>query len=355
MKLSLISVASLRLWQTLDASAGSSDEIPLVMFSGPEASADSVHEQLRELLESGAVEQLIRDELAALSEGRKCAGRFVALSIDSDGRQFLRVHRIRAVLQAWTARRELLWRELAELTDSLRVNYSLQTQVHDQAALAGSPLNRYRDLSQKSFDIRDSSGVDSYFEFSGGFGRVDRLRNRVAQYRRIGEAVALSLIGTYVLPTHRAAFSLLTPDEVMTSFDRILALHDEIQTAREQLEQSLGLEAGLFDKWILGIEPTIQHQEIKVKDFKAQLASIDELLKALARPNKAAEKLGREPISRLVQQEVWKRDQGRCVQCESQERLEYDHIIPISKGGSNTARNLQLLCEVCNRSKGDRI
>ncbi|MGD0879240.1 MAG: HNH endonuclease [Anaerolineales bacterium] len=52
---------------------------------------------------------------------------------------------------------------------------------------------------------------------------------------------------------------------------------------------------------------------------------------------------------------VWKRDQGRCVKCGSQINLEYDHIIPVDKGGSNTARNIQLLCEACNRRKGDKI
>lgn len=52
---------------------------------------------------------------------------------------------------------------------------------------------------------------------------------------------------------------------------------------------------------------------------------------------------------------VWRRDSGKCVKCGSQERLEYDHIIPISKGGSNTERNIQLLCEKCNRSKGALI
>jgi len=52
---------------------------------------------------------------------------------------------------------------------------------------------------------------------------------------------------------------------------------------------------------------------------------------------------------------VWKRDSGKCVKCGSRENLEYDHIIPISKGGSNTARNIELLCENCNRSKGAKI
>ncbi len=63
----------------------------------------------------------------------------------------------------------------------------------------------------------------------------------------------------------------------------------------------------------------------------------------------------REPISDKVKIFVWNRDGGKCVNCGSNEKLEYDHIIPLSKGGSNTARNIQLLCENCNRSKGANI
>ncbi len=57
-------------------------------------------------------------------------------------------------------------------------------------------------------------------------------------------------------------------------------------------------------------------------------------------------------IPKNVQREVWRRDLGKCAECGSKERLEFDHIIPFSKGGSSTARNIQLLCEKCNRSKG---
>jgi len=63
----------------------------------------------------------------------------------------------------------------------------------------------------------------------------------------------------------------------------------------------------------------------------------------------------REPIPQEVQDIVWNRDGGKCVQCGSQEKIEFDHIIPFSRGGSNTARNLQLLCEKCNRSKSNKI
>ena len=60
-------------------------------------------------------------------------------------------------------------------------------------------------------------------------------------------------------------------------------------------------------------------------------------------------------ISTDVQDRVWNRDGGKCVQCGSNENLEFDHIIPFSKGGANTYRNIQLLCESCNRSKSDKI
>ncbi len=59
----------------------------------------------------------------------------------------------------------------------------------------------------------------------------------------------------------------------------------------------------------------------------------------------------RAPIPEAVRHAVWRRDDGRCVQCGSQERLEFDHVIPVSRGGANSERNLQLLCERCNREK----
>lgn len=63
----------------------------------------------------------------------------------------------------------------------------------------------------------------------------------------------------------------------------------------------------------------------------------------------------RERIPESVRLFVWQRDSGHCVRCESSERLEFDHIIPIVEGGSSTERNVQLLCEKCNRTKGKTI
>ncbi len=63
----------------------------------------------------------------------------------------------------------------------------------------------------------------------------------------------------------------------------------------------------------------------------------------------------RTPIPEAVRAEVWRRDGGRSVACQATEHLEFDHIIPLAKGGATSVRNLQLLCRSCNASKGDGI
>lgn len=60
-------------------------------------------------------------------------------------------------------------------------------------------------------------------------------------------------------------------------------------------------------------------------------------------------------LSQAVKQAVWIRDQGRCVECGTSEYLEFDHIIPYSKGGSNSENNIQLLCRHCNLKKSDSL
>ena len=87
----------------------------------------------------------------------------------------------------------------------------------------------------------------------------------------------------------------------------------------------------------------------------------DKALKRIEREVEAFENLQRladarrERIPDHVRLFVWQRDEGKCVRCGSTERLEFDHIIPIAKGGGSTERNIQLLCEGCNRSKGVSI
>ncbi len=42
----------------------------------------------------------------------------------------------------------------------------------------------------------------------------------------------------------------------------------------------------------------------------------------------------------------------RCAYCGSKDNLTIDHIIPLSRGGTNREDNLQCLCRDCNNLKG---
>ena len=44
-----------------------------------------------------------------------------------------------------------------------------------------------------------------------------------------------------------------------------------------------------------------------------------------------------------------------CKFCPSKENLTIDHIIPLSKGGTNNPDNLQTLCSSCNKKKSNKV
>ena len=60
-------------------------------------------------------------------------------------------------------------------------------------------------------------------------------------------------------------------------------------------------------------------------------------------------------ITREVRQRVWQRYDGRCAEFAATSYLEFDHIVPVAKGGCNSDTNVQLLCRGCNSKKSDRI
>lgn len=63
----------------------------------------------------------------------------------------------------------------------------------------------------------------------------------------------------------------------------------------------------------------------------------------------------RERIPSEVRRAVFERDGGRCVRCGTSFDIQYDHVIPVSLGGSSTVENLQILCGTCNRVKGSGL
>lgn len=90
-------------------------------------------------------------------------------------------------------------------------------------------------------------------------------------------------------------------------------------------------------------------------DFDSERRKFERLRNKFSLARDTEPRNERTAISEEVRVAVWRRDNGRCVGCGSRDRLEYDHIIPVSRGGSSTVRNIELLCEACNRGKGANI
>lgn len=87
---------------------------------------------------------------------------------------------------------------------------------------------------------------------------------------------------------------------------------------------------------------------------RRQDARLDRLRKIRA-AEEAVEGSRRQRIPDDVRAFVWQRDEGRCVRCGSEDDLQFDHVIPVAKGGGNAAENVQVLCGACNRAKSDSI
>lgn len=74
--------------------------------------------------------------------------------------------------------------------------------------------------------------------------------------------------------------------------------------------------------------------------------------------NNGEKKYGRSSMTNSKRYDVLRRDQFQCVLCGSsgsESNLEVDHIIPVSKGGSDDMDNLRCLCFRCNRGKHSKI
>ena len=66
----------------------------------------------------------------------------------------------------------------------------------------------------------------------------------------------------------------------------------------------------------------------------------------------------RKHLPKGIRHEVFKRDSYKCSECGKSKNdgpLEIDHILPISKGGTDELSNLRTLCKICNREKSDLI
>ncbi len=120
-------------------------------------------------------------------------------------------------------------------------------------------------------------------------------------------------------------------------------INDEESILKNRLQQ-------LFD---LGYDQFLKYankEDIEALDRGANYFDLDTFISLPFNDNNE-ERIIPQDVKNLV----WNRESGKCRICGSNKKLEFDHIVPFSKGGSNTYRNIQLLCESCNRKKSANI
>jgi Holliday junction resolvasome RuvABC ATP-dependent DNA helicase subunit len=183
--------------------------------------------------------------------------------------------------------------------------------------------------------------------------KAKAIRMPVAQFTLIATTTRIDRLTDSLMSCFRvtAQFADYSTEELSTIAHRIAAgcgLDITPEALRELVRRSAGTPRGL-----LGTLRTLRdYATVKPVALPLTSGAVVAALGPITATDGGQERL---VIPSTVRREVWRRDGGKCVKCGSRENLEYDHIIPVSRGGSNTARNIELLCEKCNRAKSDCI
>lgn len=157
-------------------------------------------------------------------------------------------------------------------------------------------------------------------------------------------------------PASRTQHTPLSPASMHVSATLSMQVYEQLQEARELLSHRLASrELSDVLEALLGIAlPVLRKQKF------AEVAS-----PRAARGQGASD--GQNPaqtrqIPAHVKREVWKRDGGRCTfvgahghRCTCRERIEFDHRVPIAKGGESTVENVRLLCRTHNQYEAERV
>jgi len=142
------------------------------------------------------------------------------------------------------------------------------------------------------------------------------------------------------------------------SFKRLLVIKSKEFAQTENMPFCLGSDPTVDAKiyWLYKSRLYWENDGLDAESVKALIdakeAKKSRKIEFVKGPSKSSGKSSARYIPDDIKVAVWRRDNARCVKCGSNENLEFDHIIPVALGGSSTERNIQLLCERCNREKG---
>ena len=207
--------------------------------------------------------------------------------------------------------------------------------------------------------VSKQQGSTSFLQrkFKLGYNRAERIMSQLEREKIVGASIGSKTCEVLIKSMEELENRLNNPIE--TEFRAFcIENKEDIQKKKQEYIDIQKKKQEEHKTFLLELEKREIKQKLLEQERKKQLhrQALDELIEeGLVFSKRKAGEQSREPISKDIMNQVWNRDGGKCVQCGSQENLEFDHIIPFSKGGATTYRNLQLLCQKCNREKSDKI
>lgn len=105
-------------------------------------------------------------------------------------------------------------------------------------------------------------------------------------------------------------------------------------------------------------ERTAERQRERAREYYQRVAKarkrtdVGRLITRIAKQNQRRQLAGKITVEEWI--EVLAAHDSKCVYCGSTERIEMDHVEPISKGGKHRKDNIVPACKSCNASRGNR-
>ena len=184
--------------------------------------------------------------------------------------------------------------------------------------------------------------------------------------------------GTWYVDYHhrgkRVRYTLGVPDstplrQVWQIFERLERLRDGEHNQRTDRSEALlaeRREVMRANREALALERNIKAKREVISNLREVISNL-EVRQVTRAPKRTKSKHSggtarkppiRKSISTSLRFKVFQHYGFKCVYCGKtppQSELQIDHIIPVSRGGTNTRENLVAACAECNHGKRDRL
>jgi hypothetical protein len=166
---------------------------------------------------------------------------------------------------------------------------------------------------------------------------------------RVAPEKSVPIEGSMVPPVAQHRMAPLSPGRFELRLTISQALHDKLKRAQQLLGHAVpsGDFAQVLERAL---------DELIAKQEKRKFAATDKP-RAIRRSSKNPRHIPAE-LRRVVST----RDKGQCTyvsvdgrRCEARTRLEYDHEVPLARGGKTCASNLRLRCRAHNQLEAERV